>query len=182
MNGVIETATGNLLRTGYTDFENDGSFNADTESYRTDVPWDAQIKSLEYRAFSRWTGTEWVSIEDPAHIKAIKCAEIDKKTRALISQGFTYDGHVFSLSEQAQMNVVGLKTPIDMGWVTFPHKMSTMMPDIPEYVVADAAAYYNIYATAVGTIKAHMDSGRDIKKLVAACATVEEIDAIEDDR
>jgi hypothetical protein len=182
MHGVIETATGNLLRAGYVDFENDGGFNAVTEAYRTDVPEDAQIRSLQYRAFSRWTGSAWETVEDLAHIRAIKNAEIDKRTRVLIGQGFVYDGHLFSLSEQAQMNIVGLKTPVDLGWVTFPHKMSTMNDDDPEYELPDLSAYYSVYAQAVGTIKAHMDSGRALKIQVAACTTVAEVDAVEDTR
>jgi hypothetical protein len=114
--------------------------------------------------------------------KRTKQGQIDIRTQELISEGFIYDGHRFSLSDQAQMNIVGLKTPIDMGWVTFPHKMSTTEEDTPEYEVADANAFNAVYAQAVGTVKAHMDSGRALKKLVAACTTVAEVDAVEDTR
>jgi len=38
LNAVIETSTGDLLRAGYSDFENDGSFNAGTETFLSDIP------------------------------------------------------------------------------------------------------------------------------------------------
>lgn len=37
MEGVIETATGDLLRYGNVDFATDGAFNPGTESVRTDI-------------------------------------------------------------------------------------------------------------------------------------------------
>lgn len=177
MNGVIETATGNLIRAGYTDFT-----AGDGEEIRTDVPDGAITVNSDTCCHHRWTGSEWETTQDLVVAKSIRNAEIDAKTRYLIGKGFVYDGRVFSLSEQAQMNIVGLKTPVDMSWITFPHKMSTMNDDDPEYELADVSAYYAVYATAVGTIKTHMDSGRALKKLVAACTTVAEVEAIADTR
>ena len=64
-NGVIEVSTGNLLRFGYTDFENDGSYNSSTESLRTDVPHPGKIfGDSMYTVFHRWNGSEWVEIPD----------------------------------------------------------------------------------------------------------------------
>lgn len=181
MNGVIETTTGDLLRKGYVDFFNDGSFDASTESYRTDVPEEAAIRRPTASQNSRWTGSAWEVVDNLVGAKQRKQDEIDARTRVLIGAGFTYDGHQFSLSAQAQQNIVGLKTPIDMGWITFPHKCSTMDSSI-EYELADAAAYYAWYAQAVGTIKVHYDSGRALKLTVEACTTVAEVDAVEDNR
>jgi len=110
-----------------------------------------------------------------------KLAAVDARTRELIAAGFTYDGHLFSLSEQAQMNIVGLKTPIDKGWISVPHSVSTN-DDSVEYALADATVYEEWYATAVGTIKAHYDSGRTLKKTMSACTTVAELAAVEDPR
>jgi len=114
--------------------------------------------------------------------KSKKQSKIDERTAALIKRGFTYDDHTFSLSDQAQQNIVGLVKPIELGWITFPHKISTNESDDPEYIVETEADFYSIYQQAVGTIKAHMDSGRDLKKLVAACTTVAEVEAIVDPR
>ena len=111
--------------------------------------------------------------------KIAKKADIDAKTGALIAGGFDYDNHHFSLSPGAQMNLVGLQKGIDAGAITFPHKMSTDDASI-EYSVPDEAAYTAIYLTAVGTVKAAMDSGRALKLLVAACTTLAEVEAVED--
>jgi hypothetical protein len=114
-------------------------------------------------------------------VKVAKGAEIDVTTRVKIGEGFTYDGHQFSLSDQAQMNIVGVKAAIDMGQITFPHKVSTSDADI-EHALADEAAYNTFYLTALGTVKTHTDSGRALKMLVAACETVAEVVAVEDER
>ncbi len=61
--GVIETATGDLLRTGFCDFENDGTFDPETETIREDIPEGAIIKDhysgLDYH---QWDGENFVSI------------------------------------------------------------------------------------------------------------------------
>ena len=59
-NGVIETSSGRLRRAGFCDFENDGSFDATTESYRTDVPHPAKVEGDDDETMvTKWTGTEW---------------------------------------------------------------------------------------------------------------------------
>ncbi len=64
MNGVIETASGDLLRAGFCDFLNDGSFNAGTETNRADVPYPAKVKGNEFGdKFHRWNGSAWVEID-----------------------------------------------------------------------------------------------------------------------
>lgn len=66
MNGVIETATGDLLRFGNSDFENDGSFDAGTETYRTDVPAGAKVRCAEDETnMTRWNGSAWVEVAQP---------------------------------------------------------------------------------------------------------------------
>jgi hypothetical protein len=65
-NGVIETATGDLLRAGYCDFENDGSFDPDTETYRTDVPDAARVRGDDASTvMHRWTGSAWTLVDQP---------------------------------------------------------------------------------------------------------------------
>jgi len=66
--GVIEKATGDLLRVGYVDFENESSFNPSIEEVRTDVPYPGQvIYSLDFTEFHRWNGSSWVLITQPAY-------------------------------------------------------------------------------------------------------------------
>ena len=65
-NGVIETATGDLLRAGFCDFENDGQFSAGTETYRTDVPHPAKVKGdASETNMHRWTGSAWTEVAQP---------------------------------------------------------------------------------------------------------------------
>jgi len=61
--GVIDTATGDLLRCGYSDFENDGSFDGANETIKTDLPNPGTIKDNENgKDFDRWDGAAWVKV------------------------------------------------------------------------------------------------------------------------
>jgi len=63
-NGVIETSTGDLLRAGYCDFENDGSFNPEIESYMTSIPNPGKTKgSPFFTKMDRWTGSGWIEVD-----------------------------------------------------------------------------------------------------------------------
>ena len=65
-NGVIETATGDLLRAGYCDFATDGSFSSPTETQRTDCPHPAKVKGQEDETqMHRWNGTDWIEVAQP---------------------------------------------------------------------------------------------------------------------
>jgi len=58
--GVIEDATGDLLRCGYIDFTADGMFDEDTESVRTDVPFPGKIRGdIREAQMHRWGGASW---------------------------------------------------------------------------------------------------------------------------
>lgn len=64
--GVIETATGDLLRSGYCDFTNDGAFNGGTETERTDVPHPAKTRGdADETNMDRWNGSAWVEVAQP---------------------------------------------------------------------------------------------------------------------
>jgi len=65
-NAVIETSSGDLLRAGFADFENDGSFDSGTESYRTDCPHPGLIKGQSGESnMHRWNGSAWVEVAQP---------------------------------------------------------------------------------------------------------------------
>lgn len=65
-NGVIETATGDLKRAGYCDFENDGKFDAGTETYRTDVPRPSYRRGDDPSTkMTRWDGAAWILVDQP---------------------------------------------------------------------------------------------------------------------
>ncbi len=64
-NGVIETSSGDLLRCGYADHENDGSFDAGTETQRTDCPQPGKTRGEAGQTqMHRWTGT-WDLVDQP---------------------------------------------------------------------------------------------------------------------
>ncbi len=63
-NGVIETATGNLLRAGFCDFETDGAFDGLNEDQRTDIPFPGQtVSGNHFDQKHRWNGSAWVLID-----------------------------------------------------------------------------------------------------------------------
>lgn len=65
-NGVIETVTGDLLRCGFCDFQDDGSFDAATESYKTDIPFPGKVRGDdEEPMMHRWTGSAWTEVAQP---------------------------------------------------------------------------------------------------------------------
>jgi len=65
-NGVYENATGDLLRCGYCDFENDGSFDSENETQRTDVPFPGKIRGNDLETMMhRWNGSSWVEVAQP---------------------------------------------------------------------------------------------------------------------
>jgi len=65
-NGVINTSSGNLLRAGGGDFENDGSFDSGTETYVTDVPFPNKIEGdSDETLVTHWTGSVWDEVTQP---------------------------------------------------------------------------------------------------------------------
>lgn len=67
-NAVIETSSGDLLRGGACDFENDGQFDSGTESYRTDVPVEFIGKyrgNASQSQMARWSGLVWIQVDQP---------------------------------------------------------------------------------------------------------------------
>ena len=64
--GVIETSSGDLLRAGYCDFENDGSFDSGSETIRSDAPEPAKVRGdSDESQMHRWNGSAWVLVAQP---------------------------------------------------------------------------------------------------------------------
>ena len=65
MNGVIEIATGDLLRAGYCDFDDD-AFLPILQSIRTDVPEVPQRRGDPFlTTMHRWDGSAWINVAQP---------------------------------------------------------------------------------------------------------------------
>ncbi|CAK9112382.1 Uncharacterized protein SCF082_LOCUS52102, partial [Durusdinium trenchii] len=113
---------------------------------------------------------------DAAHSTAWQLADanrdrnraIDARSRELIAQGFTFDGHQFSLSDHAQRNWMDL---IVNGLVTDPQPISTITDDVYMLASEDLAAIYAAGRTQVVTV---LGSGQQLKAAVNACETVAE--------
>jgi hypothetical protein len=114
-------------------------------------------------------------------LKVDRYEEIDERTEELISQGFIFAGKLFSLSDNAQINILGLEQVKDDPAMTYPINYGAK--DSGDYVVlADAAAMHGLFLTALGTKRARLDSGRALKTAIGAATTLAEVDAIVDDR
>lgn len=178
MNGVIETATGDLLRKGSgVDFANDGAFDATKESVRADVPDEAILRGRA-NPFSRWDGSAWILFEDLSLLKMAKQGEIDLNTQRLIRQGFTHAGKVFSLSTNAQIYISNL---MNVPPTEFPVQMNTL-DDLATHSIVDVLEAQALYGAALGTVKARLGSGTSLKEQVRAATTKAQVDAIIDTR
>ena len=102
---------------------------------------------------------------------------VDRKTKQLISQGFTFDGRQFSLSLPAQKNWLGLKTLEDI--LQWPVKITTI--DDLEYSLAqsDLNAFL---LKGEQTLQTHLDNGRSIKNAMKTAATLQDLALIKDNR
>ena len=61
--GVIDKSTGALLRAGFCDFENDGSYDSLNEEAREDVPFPSKVQGDDDNStHHRWDGTKWVEV------------------------------------------------------------------------------------------------------------------------
>lgn len=118
---------------------------------------------------------------DLAEYKACRFKEIDARTFELISLGFTYQGLVFSLSQNAQINISGMHQSRDDVAVTYPIAYSTL-DDLNHYDVVDSADLHNMYLTALGTKKAHVDSGTVLKDSVRDAVDADAVLLIVDNR
>lgn len=109
--------------------------------------------------------------------KKRKIQEIDKKTTEIISRGFIFDGHAFSLSLAAQLNWSGLVTLESL--LTWPMTITTI--DDGAYSLSQANLLYFI-GTGKNLITSTLDSGRTLKIAINSSTTQEELNAIIDSR
>lgn len=129
--------------------------------------------------------------ETLAALKHERYMEIDGKTTALIASGFSFAGKVFSLSEQAQKNMLGVLTAVvnakasgtlpQFEAMFFPLTFNTL-DDQSTHDVVTTADFENFYNTAMGTVRAHLDGGTGLKNAVRAAADAAAVNAVVDER
>jgi len=183
-NGVIETATGDLLRCGFADFENDGTFDGGTESYRTDVPVPANTRNCrdDDDKYHQWDGDAWQLVSlSLGNQKSDKITAIDVQTMVLIAGGYTYDAKQFSLSALAQVSLVGLHSRAQANaGLAYPIHVSTIADE--DYSLADLAAIEGLYNAAFDRVRVIKEAGTSLKQDINDAADQAVLDAVVDNR
>lgn len=111
--------------------------------------------------------------------KSMKINEIDDRTGELIAQGFVYATKTFSLSKNAQTNLLGLKLNKDV--LTYPKRWNNI-DDTDFYDITDATDAENFHLSAMNTWTGHVDSGTTLKDSVRAATDKAGVDAVVDNR
>lgn len=118
-------------------------------------------------------------LTDLAVLKSVRYDEIDAKTGLLISQGFTHNGVVFSLSANAQANLLGVYSAREL--LTYPFQWNAI-DDSSTYEIADAVEMATFFMTALATKKARQDSGTALKIQIRDAVSIEAVNLIVDNR
>lgn len=113
--------------------------------------------------------------------KRAKIKAVDNRTGELIDAGFTYSSKVFSLSIPSQNKMTAAHQIKDAVAFVYPVVWNTI-DDNDTYSITDATDMGNFYMTAIGTIRARLDSGTALKDSVRAAANVAAVDAVVDTR
>ena len=170
----------------------DAELTASTELTNNQFAWHTGSNQL-YIYEPKFTNGDVSSVEggywlkdsieslDLAGYKAYRFKEIDIRTGELVANGFAYNGYVFSLSQNAQINILGMDEVRNDPAMSYPIEYSTI-DDLGHYSVVDATDLHNMYLTALGTKKAWVDSGTTLKDAVRAATTDSEVQAIIDNR
>ena len=179
-NGVIETSTGDLLRWGYCDFLNDGSFDGATETHKTDVP-EGSVARKANISFTNWNGSAWVTKTSLSQTKQARIKEIDAKSIQLMQSGFEYpaaSGKFFSMSIKGQAKLHGFNE-IEAG--DFPHSVSAI--DDTVHVLANNGAANQMFKAMVKRLnKGILGPGSDLKQNVLNAVDQAALDLIVDNR
>lgn len=186
MNGVIETATGILLRKGFCNFTNDGSFDSDNEAERTDVTYTAMCKKNDDTAtHEKWNGVSWETVLETTPEKLVKYKKkrrkkITDKTHGKMSEGFPHNGKHFSCIKKSQDFIAHMKQFIDKSKLFIPLEITTIED---ETYIFNTIEDFNLFVdTVLGTVKNTKDEERPIKQQLFAAVDEAAVDAIIDDR
>lgn len=118
---------------------------------------------------------------DLEQAKLAKVKAIDARTDELIGSGFTYADKQFSLSIPSQSKMTAAHHLKDHQAFVYPVNWNTI-DDEDVYSIPDAADMGLFYLTAIGTIRAYLDSGTGLKDAVRAAADVAAVEAVVDPR
>lgn len=111
--------------------------------------------------------------------KAVKLAQIDVRTGQLIATGYSFGGFQFSLSANAQTNLIAIFMTKD--FLTYPIRYNTKN-DEEAFDIDSAATLTNLYFTALNTKKGFLDSGTVYKDAIRDATTIDEVKSVNDIR
>lgn len=120
-----------------------------------------------------------IAVLDLEQYRHFRYEEVDTRSGELINQGYSYGGHQLSLSQNAQLNLLGLNS--SRTELTYPIEYNDI-DDSGVYSIQDATDMHNMYLTALGTKKAHLDSGTALKDSIRTAVDEAAIQAIIDNR
>lgn len=112
-----------------------------------------------------------------AACKDAKVSAIDRRTQELIRRGFTFDDEQFSLSLNAQLNWLGIKSLSEV--LSFPIEVTTIDDGVYNLAQDDVLPFV---ATAAATVQAYLESGRALKQLALAAEDHDALDEVVDPR
>lgn len=121
------------------------------------------------------------AVDELKETQVAKEAAINLKTDAMIAAGFMYNSKNFSLSIESQSKMTAAYQIRNEPAMVWPIRWNTR-DDQDAHELVDAAELAVFYMTAVGTIRAILDSGTALKDAVRAATTVAEVDAVVDPR
>lgn len=150
---------------------------------RTDAPQVNGAPAYYHRKTSG-DGTligHYTQIDRLGGLRRSRHDEIDARTTALIAEGFTYSGAVFSLSLEAQAKMLAaFQTRNDAGYA-YPEVWNSL-DDTAEISLADAAGIKAFVKAGHVARRSHMDSGTALKQQVRAAADAVAVLAVVDNR
>jgi len=126
-----------------------------------------------------WVKDSIIKGFDLSEYKAFRVSEIDARTGELIALGYTYQGVTFPLSQNGQINLLGMITTKD--YLPYPIGLNNIN-DTAVYQIQDATDLSNLYMTALGTKKALLDSGTGLKQQINAAIDESAVSLIIDNR
>lgn len=137
-----------------------------------------ELTSEEITTFEGIVSEHKVGYEDVIlqNNKSLRISEVDYRTRELISNGFTYDGNLFSMSEFAQINWDDIKA--NSTDYSFPLEIPTKT-----YKYSLTQGNLNAFWGAKSDFKwGYLDSGRALNVSITDATTQTELDAVIDNR
>jgi hypothetical protein len=119
--------------------------------------------------------------ESLEQLKMSRYKAIDGRTGELIDLGYVYSGVPLSLSLEAQLRIEGMDRARNETYVVYPVEWNSL-DDSTKAVLADATELHTMYMTALGTLRARVDSGTALKDQIRAATTRAEVEAVVDNR